>query len=144
MQRLNVYDTDPHPRTCPQGVSDYLARAAYRAGIPISAGTDDDPDWSKVDSLLDDEVALLVARVGMTPLEALRSATLIGARTLGLEKEIGTLEAGKLANLVVLKRNPLDDIANIRSVELVVKHGHPYPRKDYRPATEKSLRSAKP
>ena len=97
-----------------------------------------------MDSLLDDEVALLVARVGMTPLEALRSATLIGARALGLEKEIGTLEAGKLANLVVLKRNPLDDIANIRSVEWVVKHGHPYPRKDYRPATEKELRSAKP
>ena len=141
---LNVYDTDPHPRTCPQGVADYLARAAYRAGIPVSAGTDDDPDWSKIESVLDDELSLLVARVGMTPLEALRSATLVGARTLGLEKEIGTLEVGKLANLVVLKRNPLDDIANIRSVELVVKHGHPYPHKDYRPATEKSLRSARP
>ncbi len=141
---LNVYDTDPNPKSCPGGISDYLAREAYRAGIPISAGTDDDPDWSKADSLLDDEIALLVERVGMTPAEALRSATSIGARTLGLEKDMGTLEVGKRANLVVLRGNPLENIANLRSVEFIVKHGLRYPRSHYRPAKDKDFPTAKP
>jgi imidazolonepropionase-like amidohydrolase len=141
---LHVYDTDEHPASCPPGVSDQLAREAYRAGIPISAGTDDDPDWRKPDSLLDDEIALLVERVGMTPAEALRSATLIGARTVGLEKEFGTLEVGKWANLVVLRRDPLRDIANLRSVDFVVKRGIRYPKGNYRPATEKDFPAAKP
>ncbi len=71
----------------------------------------------------------------MSPAEAIRSATLIGARAAGREKEIGTLEAGKLANLVVLDRNPLADIANIHSVAFVVKRGIRYSRADYKPAT---------
>jgi imidazolonepropionase-like amidohydrolase len=141
---LNVYDTEAHPTTCPRGIADHLAREAYRAGIPISTGTDDDPDWKVVDSLLDDEIALLVERVGMTPAEALRSATLIGARTLGLEKDIGTIEVGKLANLVVLRRNPLENIANLRSVDLVVKRGMRFPRSRYQPAMEKDFPPTKP
>ena len=136
---LNVYDSDPDEKSCPGGISDYLAREAYQAGIPISAGTDDDPDWEKVDSVLDDEIALLVEKVGMRPAEALRSATLIGARTVGLEKDIGTLEVGKLANLVVLGRNPLENIANLRSVDFVVKRGLRFSRKNYQPATEKDF-----
>jgi len=136
---LNVFDTEPPSKSCPGGIADYLAREAYQAGIPISAGTDDDPDWKKVDSVLDDEIALLVGKVGMTPAEALRSATLIGARALGLEKDIGTLEVGKLANLVVLRRNPLENIANLRSVDFVVKHGMRYSRSNYQPATEKDF-----
>ncbi len=140
---LNVFDSDPNPKSCPGGIADFLARQAYRAGIPISAGTDDDPDWSKVDSLLDDEIALLVEKVGMTPAEALRSATYIGARTIGMEKDLGTLEVGKRANLVVLRRNPLENIANLRSVDFVVKHGLRYPRSGYRPATEKDFPAPK-
>lgn len=122
-------------RACPPGSNDYLAREAYRAGIPISAGTDDDPEWKDIDSELDSELELLVSKVGMTPSEALRSATLIGARTAGLEKEIGTIEAGKLANMVVLDRDPLQDIANLRGVAFVVKRGVRYTRADYKPAT---------
>ncbi len=141
---LDVYDSDPSPKSCPAGVADHLARAAFLAGIPISAGTDDDAEWKDVDSRLDDEIALLVDRVGMTPSQALASATLIGARALGLEKDIGTLEVGKLANLVVLRRNPLENIANLRSVELVVKHGLRYPRSQYRPATAKDFPPTKP
>ncbi len=53
---------------------------------------------------------------GMTPLQALRAATLNGARYLGLDKDIGSLEAGKLADLVVLESNPL---LNIRDTERV-------------------------
>ena len=136
---VNVYDSDPHPTTCPKGVADYLTREAYQAGIPISVGTDDDPDWKDVDSVLDKELALLVDKVGMTPEDALRSATFIGARTVGRDKDIGTLEVGKIADLVVLRRNPLENIANIHSVELVVKNGHRYPRSNYKPASERDF-----
>jgi imidazolonepropionase-like amidohydrolase len=131
---LFTYDSGPS-RACPPGANDYLARETYRAGVAISTGTDDDPEWQDTDSELDRELELLVSKVGMTPGEVLRSATLISARTAGLDKEIGTIEAGKLANMVVLNKDPLQDIANVRSVDLVVKRGIRYPRADYKPAT---------
>jgi imidazolonepropionase-like amidohydrolase len=131
---LYTYDTGPS-RACPPGANDYLTREAYRRGIPISTGTDDDPEWKDADSELDTELELLVSRVGMSPRQALRSATLISARTAGLDKEIGSIEAGKLANMVVLNRDPLQDIANVRSVDFVVKRGIRYSRGDYQPAT---------
>jgi imidazolonepropionase-like amidohydrolase len=125
---------------CPAEVSNRLAREAYLAGIPISAGTDDDPDWKDADSKLDKELELLVDKLGMSPLEAIHSATLIGARATGLDKEAGTIEAGKLANMVILDKNPLEDIAHVRSVHMVVKRGVRYLRADYKPATEKDFK----
>ena len=56
----------------------------------------------------------------MTPMEALRAATLNGARYLGLDKDIGSLEPGKLGDLVVLDDNPLEDIRNSDHIRLVV------------------------
>jgi imidazolonepropionase-like amidohydrolase len=132
---LFTYEDSP-TRVCPLGINTYLTREALQAGIEISAGTDDDPDWKHSDSELDTEVELLVHKVGMTPAQALRSATLVGARTVGMDQQIGTIEAGKEANFVVLERSPLEDIAAIRTVNLVVKHGIRYPRADYKPATE--------
>lgn len=63
---------------------------------------------------------------GLTPMEALRCATIDGARYLGLEKELGSLETGKLADLVVLDRNPLQDIQNSASVAMVMLNGRLY------------------
>src|SRR4029079_16674736 len=60
---------------------------------------------------------------GMTPLEAIRSATLNGAKYLGMEKEIGSLEPGKLADLIVLDANPLENIRNSESVRYTVVNG---------------------
>ncbi len=60
---------------------------------------------------------------GMTRLEALRCATLFGAEALGLQQDLGSLEVGKLADLVVLDKNPLDDIHNSNTVHYVMKNG---------------------
>jgi imidazolonepropionase-like amidohydrolase len=125
---------DSSSRNCPLDINDYLAREAYRAGIAISAGTDDDPDWKDVESNLDKELELLVAKVGMTPAEALRSASFVGARATGVEKDVGTIESGKIANMVILDRNPIENITNVRSVYMTVKRGIPYLRSAYKPA----------
>ena len=63
----------------------------------------------------------------MTPMQALRSATYNGARYLGLDQQLGSLEPGKLADFVVLDANPLDDIHNSTKISLVVKNGSAYP-----------------
>ncbi len=63
---------------------------------------------------------------GMTNMEALEAATIAGARYLGLDKEIGSIETGKLADLVVLNRNPLENIRNSDSVQMVMLNGRLY------------------
>jgi imidazolonepropionase-like amidohydrolase/Tol biopolymer transport system component len=63
---------------------------------------------------------------GMTPLQALQVATINGARYLGMEKDLGSIEPGKLADLVVLDRNPLTDIRNSDSVTMVMVNGRLY------------------
>jgi hypothetical protein len=63
---------------------------------------------------------------GMTPLQALRVATLFPAQTLGLDQDLGSIEAGKLADFVVLEKDPLEKIDNSTSVVLVVKNGRAY------------------
>ena len=111
-----------------------LAGEAYRAGIPISAGTDDEPgDSSDNYSALSQEIILLVDGAGLTPVDAIRAATLNGARAIGREKDMGTIEVGKMANFVILDKDPLSDIRNIRSVYMTVKNGIGYERSHYRP-----------
>jgi Tol biopolymer transport system component/imidazolonepropionase-like amidohydrolase len=63
---------------------------------------------------------------GMTPIQALRASTLAPAETLGLDRELGSIEPGKLADFVVLGKNPLEKIENSDSVVLVVKNGQAY------------------
>ena len=71
----------------------------------------------------------------MSPADAIRSATLVGAKTVGKANEMGTLEPGKLANFVVLAKNPLDDVSNLKTVTLTVKRGVRFRRAEYRPIT---------
>ncbi len=63
---------------------------------------------------------------GMTPMESLRAATMAGARYLGLDGDIGSLEKGKLADLIVLDRNPLENIRNSESIAMVMMNGRLY------------------
>ena len=65
----------------------------------------------------------MLAMGGMTPAEILTAATRDGARIIGLEEDLGTIEAGKLADLVVLRNNPLDDIRHTKSIVCVMKNG---------------------
>ncbi len=60
---------------------------------------------------------------GMTPLEALRCATIFGAEAIGMNRDVGSLETGKLADLVVLDQNPLADIRNSNTIRYVMKNG---------------------
>jgi imidazolonepropionase-like amidohydrolase len=92
-----------------------------RAGITVVAGTDQAvPGFS-----LYREIELYV-QAGFAPLEAIQAATIVPARVMGLDKELGTVEAGKRADLILLGANPLDDIHNIRKVESVVASGRMY------------------
>lgn len=92
------------------------------AGVPLLAGTDSPmplvyPGWS-----LHEELALLVES-GLTPIEALRTATIAPARFLGLEAQAGSVQVGRRADLVVLDADPLADINHTRSIRAVVLGG---------------------
>jgi imidazolonepropionase-like amidohydrolase len=104
---------------------------AHRAGVAISTGTDYETAPEAPFPALYDELAFLVARCGIPAAEVLRSATLIGARAAGTEDTMGSVEAGKLANFVVLDEDPLRDIGNLRSVTLTVKRGRRFDRAEF-------------
>jgi imidazolonepropionase-like amidohydrolase len=103
-----------------------ITHAAHRRGITILAGTD---TLGSADSgsvglpNLHRELELLVTLGGLTPAEALESATRHAAEVLGAERVRGTIEVGKLADMVVVRGDPLLDIRNTGSIELVVKRG---------------------
>jgi imidazolonepropionase-like amidohydrolase len=118
---------------CSAQLAEKLLNQAYRAGVAISAGTDGFSPRKEAYVSLDDEVALLADKAHMSPADALRAATSVGARTIGKEKEMGTIEAGKLANFAVLAKNPLENVVNLKSVTLTVKRGRGFPRSDFRP-----------
>lgn len=95
-----------------------IIKAIHREGIPIVAGTDVSvPGFS-----LTRELELYV-KAGLTPLEALQTATLTPARVMKLENEVGTIEAGKRADIIILDGNPLENISNVRKVKFVLTQG---------------------
>jgi hypothetical protein len=76
----------------------------------------------------------LLKQSGITNLQALRCATLSGAQYLGLDADLGSVEAGKLADLVVLEKNPLDDIKNSTSIRWTILDGRMYDARTLAPA----------
>lgn len=119
------------PPLCTVSLAGKLTNQAFRSGVTISAGTDGDTPLPEPWPALFDELQLLHDAAGLPPIDVVRAATLNGAKAAGQDKDMGTVEAGKLANMVVLERNPLDDIRNFRSVVLTVKRGRPFLREAY-------------
>ena len=105
---------------------------AHQAGVIVATGTDagGPVGFNFQGYNLPWEVKLFV-QAGMTPMEALEAATRNGALVIGVEDQLGTVEAGKLADLLILAANPLDDIENIRKIETVVYKGKAYPRREF-------------
>jgi imidazolonepropionase-like amidohydrolase len=100
-------------------------RLARRLGVPIAMGTDaGTPGNHHGDNA--GECVLLVEQSGMTPAESLRSATRSAAALIGRAADLGAIEPGKLADVIGVEANPLDDIAALRRVALVMKAGVVY------------------
>jgi imidazolonepropionase-like amidohydrolase len=96
-------------------------RLLHQAGVPIVSGTDQTvPGFS-----LDREIELHV-QAGFTPMEAIQSATVVAAQAMGMEKESGTIEAGKRADVILVDGNPLENISDIRKVSAVFAAGKMY------------------
>jgi imidazolonepropionase-like amidohydrolase len=122
------------PVQCSLALAASLTNEAYRDGVEIDAGTDFWPkSYTDPWSSLQTELEVLQNRAGMKPIDVIRAATFAGASTMHLQNEMGTVQPGKLANLVFVSQNPLDNVEAFRSVVLTVKRGVNYWRKDYRP-----------
>ncbi len=95
---------------------------AFAAGIPIVMGSDTGFFGVLLGVATPLEVELMVEG-GLKPIDALRAATINAARMIGRDKELGSVDAGKMADLLILDANPLDDIRAIRRIHRVVKGG---------------------
>jgi imidazolonepropionase-like amidohydrolase len=116
----------PGPARAELGEAQFAAElkavsALHRAGVPIVVGTDQTVPGHSVHREME-----LYVEAGFTPMEALQAATLVPAKVMGLEKESGTIEPGKRADLVILGANPLDNVSNIRRTEKVIQGGVVY------------------
>jgi imidazolonepropionase-like amidohydrolase len=98
-----------------------IVKALHDAGVPVVAGTDEGIPGHSVHR----EIELYV-EAGFTPMEALQAATIVSARAMKLDGELGTIERGKRADLVVLNANPLESIRNIRTVRWTISDGRVY------------------
>ena len=94
----------------------------HQTGIPVVAGSDTPVGWTYpgLDTLY--EIELLVT-VGLSPMEAIQVATGNAARYLELDNELGTVREGKLADLLIVRGNPLEKISLLRSPGYVIKSG---------------------
>ncbi|MGH7413222.1 MAG: amidohydrolase family protein, partial [Candidatus Rokuibacteriota bacterium] len=99
------------------------ARRAWQASVPRAIGTDAG-SWLNTHTDIATELRLRV-EAGATPMAVLTMATRNGARCLGIDRDVGTLEPGKLADLVVLDGDPLDDLSAVERVHAVYREGHP-------------------
>ncbi|HET9697478.1 MAG TPA: amidohydrolase family protein [Terriglobales bacterium] len=98
-------------------------RAALQAGVKIAFGTDAGGfDW-KINPA--EEFPLMV-KYGMTPIQAIRSATTVASELLGMQSQIGTVEAGKYADIVAVQGDPLQDVTVLKNVNFVMKGGEVY------------------
>lgn len=101
--------------------SDAILRALYHAGIPIVAGTDKAIPGHSLHRELE-----LYVKAGLTPMEVIQLATIGSARVMGMDSEVGTIEPGKRADMILIDGNPLEDFTTLRKVTRVVAKGRMY------------------
>jgi imidazolonepropionase-like amidohydrolase len=114
----------------------------YKTGVNIALGTDMGYDPEMGTNARELEVYV---KLGMTPMDALLSATRNGARALKMEKDLGTVEAGKLADIIAINGDPLKNIAVLqekKNIQLVMKEGRVYA--DRRPGNSRSVVNVNP
>ncbi|MDE2358835.1 MAG: amidohydrolase family protein [Betaproteobacteria bacterium] len=114
----------------------------YKAGVNIAMGTDMgfDPEMGTNATELE-----IYVKLGMTPMHALQTATINAARAIKVDSQLGTLEAGKLADVIAVDGNPLENIACLkdkRNIQMVMKEGRIHA--DRRPGRSKNVVSAEP
>ena len=125
-----------------EGIDDYLsfmqphyrksfqiAKAAFDAGVPMLAGSDPGEFGIIWGFSLHEELGYLV-EAGLSPAQALKLATVNPARYMGRENELGSIEPGKLADMVLLEKNPLADISNTQTINMVIANGRVFSRRD--------------
>jgi imidazolonepropionase-like amidohydrolase len=101
--------------------SEFLANigAAIRAGVKVAVGSDFGGDLQTINAR---EFASLV-EAGMTPMQAIQAGTSVAAELLQWEDKVGTIEPGKLADIVAVAGNPLEDLSELERVIFVMKGG---------------------
>jgi imidazolonepropionase-like amidohydrolase len=129
-------DTDPLPvrKKFVQMELD-MTLAMFRAGVPFMAGTDTAAGVHIFPGFSLHQELVLFQQAGLTPMQALQTATLNPAKFMGRTADLGTVEKGKIADLVLLDANPLDDIANTQKIRGVVLAGRYFDR----PALDRML-----
>lgn len=100
----------------------------HAGGVRLLAGTDIGVLHIFPGRALHEELALLVRDAGLTPHEALQAATLHAATFLGLDRELGSIDAGKQADMILLDANPLEDITRVSRISGVVLRGRSFDR----------------
>lgn len=110
-----------------------MIKPMFEAGVPLLAGSDSGPFNSFVypGPSLHDELALFV-EAGLTPQEALTTSVVRGPEFFGLADSFGSVEAGKVADLLLLKENPLDDLDNLKKIVAVIQGEQIYTREELR------------
>jgi imidazolonepropionase-like amidohydrolase len=99
---------------------------AYKAGVPIVMGTDIGSFPWDINEIR--ELEIYVRKAGLTPMDAIKTATLNTARLLRIENKLGQIQKGYIADMIAVKGNPLEDIALLQQVDFVMKEGKIYKR----------------
>jgi imidazolonepropionase-like amidohydrolase len=95
----------------------------FKGQVKVALGTDYDGYTTPFDLGMPITEMKLMREAGMTPMQIIISGTKHGAYVCGLENELGTIEPGKIADIIILKDNPLDDLEALLNVQMVIHNG---------------------
>ena len=117
------------PAAAPPPVALQNLRKVWDAGIPVVMGTDAGNIGTLHGPSVFREMALM-KQAGLTPLQVLRSATVNGAKAMGMERDLGVIAPGRLADLLVLDADPLADLDNLSKIHRVIKDGRVFTQEE--------------